>query len=397
MTQNTIDAAPKSDAQRQDWIVAQLGYHELDGRPKLTEIAGEFVKWDKTLTLEQADQLISKVKQSRRDALDGSASGSAAKAPEQRTATLTSVEDFSAVDEPGAKALLGTDDSALISEGADAMVRGDGGAGKTTLTVDMAFHLAGGNDWLAIPVARALRVLLIENEGPRPQFRQKLARKLAVWEGGALEGRLTVFDDPWGDFTFGDAGWRLELARRISDEQIDVVIAGPLTRLGMNEAGTLQQTRDFMANVDDVRSKTEQIFSTVLIHHDNKAGGVSGAWEGTTDTLLHVTGVSRGLTKLHVQKARWSSELHNQSFDLNWIDGEGFAVKDERDYQAELETLGRDKEPRTVKQFATAKDGGIGTTEKIVRKHVENPLYWTKIEGKDLPGKSPKGMFYVLR
>jgi hypothetical protein len=311
-------------------------------------------------------------------------------------ATLTSLEDFSAVDEPGAKALLGTDDSALLSEGADAMVRGDGGAGKTTLTVDMAFHLAAGNDWLGIPVARPLRVLLIENEGPRPMFRQKLRRKFAAWEGGALEGRLTVFDDPWGAFTFGDAGWRLALATAITEEKIDLVIGGPLTRLGMNEAGTLQQTRDFMANVDDVRSKAEQIFSTVLVHHDNKAGGVSGAWEGTTDTLLHVTGVSRGLTKLHVQKARWSSELHGQNFDLNWIDGEGFAVKDERDYQSELETLARDKEPRTVIELAEKRKGGIGTTEKIVRQYVGNPLYWKKIDGKDLAGKSDKGTFYAL-
>src|SRR4029077_4443461 len=38
---------------------------------------------------------------------------------------------FAAVDEPGAEALLGTDDQALIAADSDAMMYGDGGAGKT--------------------------------------------------------------------------------------------------------------------------------------------------------------------------------------------------------------------------------------------------------------------------
>ena len=32
------------------------------------------------------------------------------------------------------------------------MFYGDGGAGKTTLAIDLAFHLAAGEDWLGIPV-----------------------------------------------------------------------------------------------------------------------------------------------------------------------------------------------------------------------------------------------------
>ena len=46
------------------------------------------------------------------------------------------------------------------------MVYGDGGAGKTTLCLDLACHLAGGDEWLGIDVAAPLSVLLIENEGP---------------------------------------------------------------------------------------------------------------------------------------------------------------------------------------------------------------------------------------
>ena len=53
---------------------------------------------------------------------------------------------------------------------------------------------------------------------------------------------------------------------------------------------------------------------------------VSGAWEGAGDTLLHATVHARGKTTLHFQKARWSSEWHKETLDLDWTDGEGFEV-----------------------------------------------------------------------
>ena len=51
---------------------------------------------------------------------------------DNRWASVT-LDEFAAVDEPGADAILGDADSALIPEGGDAMVYGDGGVGKTTL------------------------------------------------------------------------------------------------------------------------------------------------------------------------------------------------------------------------------------------------------------------------
>jgi hypothetical protein len=62
-----------------------------------------------------------------------------------------------------------------------------GGMGKTTAAVELALHLASGVDWLGFEVARPLRVLFIENEGPREPFRAKLELKRELWEH-KLEG-----------------------------------------------------------------------------------------------------------------------------------------------------------------------------------------------------------------
>lgn len=84
----------------------------------------------------------------------------------------------------------------------------------------------------------------------------------------------------------------------------------------MEAAGTLQEVRDFLALVNDVRARAGRRFANVLIHHENRGGKVSGAWEGAGDTLLHVQQQSHGRLRLYVQKARWSSEQHATSLQL---------------------------------------------------------------------------------
>jgi hypothetical protein len=55
---------------------------------------------------------------------------------------------------------------------------------------------------------------------------------------------------------------------------------------------------------------------------------VSGAWEGSGDTLLHMQAQGHGRARLYFQKARWSSEWHKKALNLLWADGEGFEVEE---------------------------------------------------------------------
>jgi AAA domain len=245
--------------------------------------------------------------------------------PDLRIVTL---DEFAGVDEPGAEPILGTEEDTLISKSATVMVYGGGGAGKTTLCVDLAFHFAAGDDWIGIAVLRCLRVLVVENEGPRPLFRKKLRRKRDSWTGSGIGDRLRVFEDPWRRFTFGETSWRQRLAAAIGEQAIDVVIVGPITSSGMEAAGTLQEVRDFAALVDDVRDRSGRPVVFILVHHENRAGQVSGAWEPVGETLLHVQPQGHGKLRLHVQKARGSSEHHGTTLHLLWADGERFTVEE---------------------------------------------------------------------
>jgi hypothetical protein len=250
--------------------------------------------------------------------------------PEPAAGTLAlrivPVDEFAAVDEPGAQAILGTADNAIIPEGGDAMVYGDGGVGKTTLVIDLACHLAAGDDWLGLNVPSACRILLVENEGPRPLFRRKLERKLAGWQGSPLDGRIVVLEEPWGQLDFASPAWRDALVQEVAARQIDVLVVGPVTSAGMDGAGTIAEARAFLALVGDVRTRSGRPVAVLLVHHENKGGKVSGAWEGTGDTLLHVQQQGHGQVRLYFQKARWASEQHATTLQLAWAEGDSFSL-----------------------------------------------------------------------
>ena len=167
---------------------------------------------------------------------------------------------FAAIVEEGTAPLLGDDsDGAVIPANADVMVYGDGGAGKTTLCLDLGLPPRRRRRLARHRRPGAVHRPAVENEGPRPLFRGKVARKLAGWSdavGGDLGDRFIIVEEPWARFTFADEAHRDRPRRRRSPtHDVDVVIVGPLAMAGMTEAGTLHEVRQFLALVADVRSR----------------------------------------------------------------------------------------------------------------------------------------------
>ena len=248
---------------------------------------------------------------------------------------IVPLDEFADTEEDGDEALLGDAENAAIPEGGDVLLYGDGGAGKTTLAFDLACHLAAGDEWLGIPISKPRRVLLVENEGPRPRLRTKLRRKRDGWAGSELGDRIEVLEHPWGRFTFAEERWREVLANHVREHEIDVLIVGPVAAAGMEAAGTLQEVRAFLELVADVRRQSGRRLVVLLVHHENKAGAVSGAWEGAGDTLIHLSGRGHGRARLHWQKCRWASAYHATSLDLAWAGVDGFEIEEKAEFDDE--------------------------------------------------------------
>jgi hypothetical protein len=240
-------------------------------------------------------------------------------------------QDFVANPEPQAEPLVTDRDNATIVPAAGlTVIYGTGGAGKTTLLLDAAVHWAAGVDWLdglATP-ARPLRIVWIENEGPREEFRRKLERKMTVWASRVPADQLRVYSQPWAAFDLRDETHRAALAHTLHETRVDLAIIGPLTRLGMEGGGTPDEVRAFTRLLEDVQARAGRPVSIIVLHHENRAGQISGAWEGVPDLLAHVQAQGNGHTRVFWQKARWSSTLHGTTSVLAWRDHEGFELED---------------------------------------------------------------------
>jgi hypothetical protein len=243
---------------------------------------------------------------------------------------VVSLEQFAEKEEASAEPLLGISGDMALAAGGTLLLYGDGGTSKTTLTIDASLHLAAGAAWLGLEVARPLRVLLIENEGPRGPFREKLKRKRQSWSGPDFGGRVHVLEEPWGAFSFAIETHRAQLAAYVDEHELDLVVCGPLAALGAVGGGTPDEVSAFEQLLADLRKRCRRPLALWLAHHENKAGDVAGAWERFPDTLAHAWLEGRERTRLHWRKARWSSRLHDERWALRWVlEREGFELIDE--------------------------------------------------------------------
>ncbi len=241
---------------------------------------------------------------------------------------FASLREFIAVQEPSANPLLGTADETVIPVGGDVVTYGNGGAGKTTWSQDGVAHLASGMAWCGLEVPRPVTITIIENEGPRGKFRTKLKRKVAAWDGDEFMERVHVFEEPWAQFTFSDPRHREQLAAFLAETKTDLLISGPISTIGMVGGGTPDEINTFVGLLGETRRLLDHPVAWWGIHHENRAGQVSGAWERVPDTLIHITPRGNGHTRVFWQKTRWSSELHQTTMNLAWSDGWSYTLEE---------------------------------------------------------------------
>jgi len=242
---------------------------------------------------------------------------------------FTRLDAFLAYPFPKADPLLGETGAIFLAVGSLLMVYGLDGCGKSTWSVDGIAHLAAGQPWLGIPVPRPVRVAIIENEGPPSLFQEKLAAKIATWDGPAFADNVYVFQGPWGEFTFADPEARAALVEFCEQHRVDLVTANPTLGLGVAASGRPDETQEFVDWLVECGLKSDRAFW--LLHHENKAGQISGDWGRHPDTKVSLRqdgNLQR--TKLDWAKTRWAT-LPTDSIAktslLEWItETQGYTV-----------------------------------------------------------------------
>jgi hypothetical protein len=230
---------------------------------------------------------------------------------------------FAEVDEPSAEAIIGDEGRIVLTADGTVIAYAEAGAGKTTLTVDMASHVGSGSDWLGLTVPRPLRVAIVENEGSRGPFRKKIAAKIQTWGGPDWAQNVWLLEEPWASLDLTNALHRQQLADLINRHKIDVLVLGPLVELGGGggaaNGGTPSDvtawTRSTFAPLRELIGRPIALW---IVHHTNKAGDISGAWRRYPDTLIQIVGESEGRSAIKWEKVRHGSLLHGTTTRVEW-------------------------------------------------------------------------------
>ena len=252
----------------------------------------------------------------------------------RRRYEFNSYQDFVAREFPAAEPLLGESGRILLAVGSLLMVYGADGCGKSTWTIDGLVHICAGADWLGVPVPRQVRACIIENEGPPSLFQAKLRDRIASWDGADPTANLFVFSGPWGEFSFADPDARAALTAFCDEHQIELVAANPTLGLGVSASGRPDETQQFVDWLVECGLKTTRAFW--LLHHENKAGQISGDWGRHPDTKVSLQrDGNQQRTRLDWAKTRWATlDPADKAVMLEWVtDTQGYTV-------TELDTIG---------------------------------------------------------
>lgn len=276
------------------------------------------------------------------------------------------IRDFATTREALSEPLLGSREErdVVIAANANVMFYGVGGGGKTTLNLDLVAHLGAGIPWHGIAVERPIRQLYIESEGDRAEFRLKIERKLDAWEGPDYSGHVSVLEEPWAAFTLEKTVHVDELADKIRTENIDLVWMGPGAEIGMVGAGSPADVTAFGNRIRDLRDKCMRPIAIGIVHHENKGGDVSGAWDRWSDTLIRVELDSDKTTDVYFHKARHSSKRHRTTMVLAWAENESYTL-------VATDNTGPRKAPADAIAIWIRNEAGGRATPKQLRDHFD--------------------------
>jgi hypothetical protein len=226
--------------------------------------------------------------------------------------TVTLVEFIARRDENAATPLISCEQGSVLTPGGLVIVPGKSGCGKTTWTVDVCLHAASATDHGGFTFPRPVRILFVQNEGPREAFREKLERRATHWRHPTEP--LRVWDEParWGRVKVSDDEQRAAFQRVVADHRTDLIVSDSLTRFGMRGNGTPEETRDFMLWLSEIglgRTVAFWLLHHPLTRHDpsmDELEQIAGAWAPHADAILMLKKLDGNRARLSYPKLRWA-------------------------------------------------------------------------------------------
>lgn len=191
--------------------------------------------------------------------------------------------------------------------------------GKTILAMNLAFHLAAGEDWHSLQIPKPRKVLYIIMEGGIQSLRSRLE---TIWLGAVShdKGNLAIWAVPPLDIM--NPAHFAALETEIEAFGPDVIFVDPLIKIHRadeNDNAGMQRVMDQMRTLITAKNRT-----MIIVHHASKTGNTArGASSivGDADASLRLAWEDRedhiGLRRLYFEDIRHVEAPMSLYLDLN--------------------------------------------------------------------------------
>jgi hypothetical protein len=301
--------------------------------------------------------------------------------------TVTFEEFVARTDEHPREPLITTEEQGTLAPaGALILLVAITSHGKTTLAIEFIQHASAGIAYNGLRFARPLSILVIQNEGPRDAFREKLEARLAHWDHG---GKPRIWDVPaeWGQIRVSNAEIRAQLRRVVEEHHTDLIVSDSLTRFGVKGNGTPEETREFIELLTELGLGRHLAF--MLLTHprtrtdpgEDELEQIAGAWQPHADLTLLLKKLGGGRARLSFPKTRWARGQRPPSILAFDPATESFTyvgddVPVERDYVAELAELMADGDWWSINQLRKSKKkGGVGASPDAIKEALQDDRF----------------------
>ncbi len=321
--------------------------------------------------------------------------------------SVTVAEFVARVDETQADPLIASEHGTMLPAAGLAILAGKSDDGKTTFAIDLALHSAAGLPFCGLTFPRPVRWLIVENEGPREAFREKLERRLSTWPHP--HDGVRIWDEPsrWGQIRASDFDVCAHLLALSYRHEVDVVVADSLTRFGMRGNGTPEETREFVEWLVVAGLGAKVAF--LLLHHPRSRSEpgetdlerLAGAWQPHADLILLLKKLDGNRARVGFPKARWARAPRPASILAFDPEAQTFAyvgddVPVERDLPGELAEHMADGEWTTITALRKTKDdGGVGAGPDALKVALADERF-EHVLGDEI-GKRVDATYYRLR
>jgi RecA-family ATPase len=207
------------------------------------------------------------------------------------------------------------------------MIYGDPETFKSWITIDMAFKLANGDNWLIFPTQKS-RVLIFQAEQDEFDYQDRFLDYTSHWNGrltDEMSNNLVIVSDR--EFKMDHPSGRVGCTELIKEVRPDVIVIDNLSFAMMASEKDEFQVKQ----IRDTVSGWQQAYKTgvIIVHHARKGDGeddrgmqeASGTYVLTrwADTVIrpYLVDRDRDMLKLEFQKTK-NTKHRQEDVKIQW-------------------------------------------------------------------------------